>query len=311
MKMSALQAEIIRLKKLRHAVILAHYYQVPEIQDVADRVGDSLEMARYAAGVSDAQVVVVCGVRFMAETAKILNPSRRVLIPEPEAGCSLADSVTAAQLQDLMAQYPGVPVISYINCPAEIKAMSDVVCTSANAVRVVKAVAGTGPAIFLPDRNLGRYVAQQTGCELILWDGVCTVHENFSIDKILNLHRQYPLARFIAHPEAQPHILRVAGYVGSTRGMIDFIRQDDAPQYIVATEAGILHAMQAAAPEKKLIAAPTFEDNACACSECPYMKMTTPEKLHRCLAEEKHELTLPEETIARASLALQRMLQYA
>jgi len=309
--LSPLQADIIQLKKERQAVILAHYYQLPEIQEVADLVGDSLEMARYAASVAHARVVVVCGVRFMAETAKILNPSRSVLLPEPEAGCSLADSITADQLLALTARYPGVPVISYINCSAEVKALSDVVCTSANAVKIVQAVAGKQPAIFLPDINLGRYVAQQTGCPLILWNGACTVHENFSIDKILLLHQLHPHARFIAHPEAQPHILRIASYIGSTKGMIDFIRKDPAPAYIVATEAGILHQMQLQAPQKTLIPAPAFEDNACACSECPYMKMNSIEKLHRCLAGHTNEITLADDIIEKAERALARMLHHS
>jgi quinolinate synthase len=303
-----LQQEIIRLKQERQAVVLAHYYQIPEIQEVADMTGDSLEMARYAARIQNAQVIVVCGVRFMAETAKILNPLRKVLIPEPEAGCSLADSITPEQLRNFICQHPGVPVISYINCSAEIKAMSDAVCTSSNAVQVVKAVAGNGPAIFVPDINLGKYVQQQTGCELILWNGACIVHENFSMDKILHLHKEHPHAKFIAHPESQPHILRIASYIGSTKGMIDFITRDDAKAYIVATEAGILHQMRLQAPHKTLIPAPAYEDNACACSECPYMKMNTLEKLHRSLNEEVYEINLPHEVIHKAALALNRML---
>lgn len=242
-----LQQEIIRLKQERQAVVLAHYYQIPEIQEVADMTGDSLEMARYAARIQNAQVIVVCGVRFMAETAKILNPLRKVLIPEP--GWLFPGRLHHARTtSQFYLSTPGVPVISYINCSAEIKAMSDAVCTSSNAVQVVKAVAGNGPAIFVPDINLGKYVQQQTGCELILWNGACIVHENFSMDKILHLHKEHPHAKFIAHPESQPHILRIASYIGSTKGMIDFITRDDAKAYIVATEAGILHQMRLQAP---------------------------------------------------------------
>lgn len=304
-----MQQRILRLKQEKRAVILAHYYQVPEIQEVADMTGDSLEMARYAARIQDARIIVVCGVRFMAETAKILNPSNKVLIPEPEAGCSLADSITPEQLIDFMRQHPGLPVISYINCSAEIKAMSDVVCTSSNAVQIVKTVAGSRPAIFVPDINLGRYVQHQTGCELVLWNGACIVHENFSIDKILKLHREYPHAKFIAHPESQPHILRLASYIGSTKGMIDFITRDDAKEYIVATEAGILHQMRLQAPHKTLIPAPAYEDNACACSECPFMKMNTLEKLYRSLTDEVFEIKIPENVIQKAAVALNRMLE--
>ncbi len=304
-----LQQEIIRLKQEKRAVILAHYYQFPEIQEIADMTGDSLEMARYAARLQDAHIIVVCGVRFMAETAKILNPLRKVLIPEPEAGCSLADSITPEQMRDFMRRHPGLPVISYINCSAGVKAISDVVCTSSNAVQIVKAVAGNRPAIFVPDINLGKYVQQQTGCELILWNGTCIVHENFSMDKILQLHREHPHAKFIAHPESQPHILRIASYIGSTKGMIDFIMHDDATEYIVATEAGILHQMRLQAPHKTLIPAPAYEDNACACSECPYMKMNTLEKLYRSLQDEVHEIRLPGEVIQKAAIALNRMLE--
>jgi quinolinate synthase len=300
-------AEIKALKKSKNAIILAHYYQHPHIQEVADMVGDSLQMAQYAASTT-ADVVVVAGVYFMAETAKILNPSRKVLLPDALAGCSLADSCQAQDFKNFIAQHPGSPVVTYVNCSAEIKALSDVVCTSSNAVKIINSIKTDNPIIFAPDRNLGHYLIQQTGRNLILWDGRCLVHENFSIDKILDLHKMHPHAKFIAHPESQPHILRIASYIGSTKGMIDFVKQDASQEFIVATEAGILHEMHRAVPTKLLIPAPTFDDNPCACSECPYMKMNTIEKLYDCLRFEQPQIQVAEETRKKAARALERML---
>ena len=296
------------LKKQKNALIIAHYYQHPDIQDVADMVGDSLQMAQYAVQ-SKADTLVVAGVYFMAETAKILNPLRKVLLPDLQAGCSLADSCQPEQFQAFIAAHPGSPVVTYINCSAEIKAMSDVVCTSSNAVKIINSIQSDHPIIFAPDINLGRYLKQQTGRELLLWNGSCLVHENFSIDKILNLHRHHPQAKFIAHPEAQPHILLLASYIGSTKGMLDFVRQHPGNEFIVATEAGILHQMHKAVPHKTLIPAPAFEDNACACSECPYMKMNTLEKLLQCLQNETPEITVDEVIRVNAKRALDRMLE--
>lgn len=303
-----ISAEIRAIKKSKNAIILAHYYQESEIQELADMVGDSLQMAHYAAA-SKAEILIVAGVYFMAETAKILNPARKVLLPELMAGCSLADSCPPDNFKAFIEKHPGSPVVTYVNCSAEIKAMSDVVCTSANAVKVINSIQSDRPIIFAPDINLGKYLIKQTGRELLLWNGSCMVHENFSIDKILELHRLHPKAKFIAHPESQPHILRIASYIGSTKGMIDFVKQYQGDEFIVATEAGILHQMRKEAPHKTLIPAPALDDNVCACSECPYLKMNTLEKLYSCLQTEKPEITVDETVRIKAKMALDRMLQ--
>ncbi|MFZ1806282.1 MAG: quinolinate synthase NadA [Cyclobacteriaceae bacterium] len=299
---------ILRLKKKKNAIIIAHYYQTPEIQEVADIVGDSLQMAQHAAQ-SQADIIVVAGVYFMAETAKILNPSRKILLPDTDAGCSLADSCPPEKFKEFIKAHPGSPIVTYVNCSAEVKAMSDIVCTSSNAEAVINSIKTDKPIIFAPDINLGKYLIEQTGRDLILWDGSCVVHENFSIDKILDLNAAYPDAKFIAHPESQPHILRIASYVGSTKGMIDFVKSDEHQQYIVATEAGILYQMQLEVPHKQLIPAPSFEDNTCACSECPYMKMNTLEKLESCLIHETPEVNVPEKIRTKAACALRAMLE--
>ena len=301
-------ASIQDLKESKNAIILAHYYQQPEIQDVADMVGDSLQMAQYAAK-STADIIVVAGVSFMAETAKILNPTRKVLLPDLMAGCSLADSCPENEFREFIEKYPGSPVVTYINCSAEIKAMSDLVCTSANAVNIINSIKTDKPIIFAPDVNLGRYLIQQTGRDLVLWQGSCLVHESISIDKILELHRLHPEAKFIAHPESPSRILQIASYIGSTKGMIDFVKKDSCKEFIVATEAGILHQMGKEVPDKILIPAPTHEDNTCACSECPYMKMNTMEKLYECLLLETPEVTVNEEVRMKAANALDRMLE--
>lgn len=298
---------IRELKDKKNAIILAHYYQVPEIQEVADMVGDSLQMAQHAAQ-SKADIIVVAGVYFMAETAKILNPTRKVLLPDVLAGCSLADSCPPEAFREFIKAHPGSPVVTYINCSAEIKAMSDIVCTSSNAIQIINSIKTDKPIIFAPDVNLGKYLIEQTGRDLILWQGSCLVHENFSIDKILELHVAYPEAKFIAHPESKPHILRIASYIGSTKGMIDFVKRDNHQQYIVATEAGILFQMQKEVPDKMLIAAPAYEDNSCACSECPYMKMNTLENLHNCLINEVPEIHINEMIRERAIHSLNAML---
>ncbi|WKZ61394.1 MAG: quinolinate synthase NadA [Cyclobacteriaceae bacterium] len=300
--------EISAIKKRKNAIVLAHYYQKPEIQEVADMVGDSLQMAQFAAG-SRAEILVVAGVYFMAETAKILNPSRKVLLPDTEAGCSLADSCPPEEFKAFIQQHPQSPVVCYINCSAEIKAMSDVVCTSSNAEKVIRSIQSDKPIIFAPDVNLGKYLMRKTGRKFLLWDGSCLVHENFSMDKILSLHRLYPNAKFIAHPESQPHILQVASYIGSTKGMIEYVKSDACTEFIVATEAGILHEMRKQAPDKLLIPAPTHEDNTCACSECPYMKMNTLEKLRDCLLYEQPEIQVNTAIRQQAASALERMLK--
>jgi len=302
-----LSGAIREIKKRKNAIILAHYYQRPEIQDIADIVGDSLQMAQYAAA-AQADILVVAGVFFMAETAKILNPDRKVLLPDAAAGCSLADSCPPDEFRKFIEQHPGSPVVTYINCSAEIKAMSDVVCTSSNAVKIINAIQCDKPIIFAPDINLGKHLIQQTGKEMILWNGSCLVHENFSMDKILELHRQHPNAKFIAHPESQSHILRIASYIGSTKGMLDFVTRDTGEEFIIATEAGILHQMHKEVPHKTFIPAPAYEDNTCTCSECPYMKMNTLERLYESILSETPEVQVNKETQLKAARALDRML---
>lgn len=287
---------------------MAHYYQHPDIQDVADMVGDSLQMAQFATQ-TQADILIVAGVCFMAETAKILNPSRKVLLPDLQAGCSLADSCSPEPFRAFISAHPGSPVVTYINCSAEIKAMSDITCTSSNALKVINSIRTDKPIIFAPDINLGKYLMEHTGRNLLLWNGSCLVHENFSMDKILELHHNHPKAKFIAHPESQPHILRLASYIGSTKGMLDFVCRHPGDEFIVATEAGILHQMRKAVPHKTLIPAPVFEDNACACSECPYMKLNTLEKLLQCLQHEAPEIMVDEVIRVKAKRALNRMLE--
>lgn len=305
------QTDLVRkirdLKKAKNALVLAHYYQLPEIQEIADMVGDSLQMAEYALK-SNADMLVVAGVYFMGETAKILNPSRKVVIPDISAGCSLADSCPADKFAKFIAQCPGAAVVTYINCSAEVKAMSDIVCTSSNAVRVINSLPANRPVIFAPDANLGAYLIKQTGRNLILWDGSCMVHESFSIEKILTLYFQHPNTQFIAHPESSPAVLKIASFVGSTKAMIDFVKNDPGDEFIVATEAGIIHQMRKEVPGKLLIPAPSYEDNKCACSECSYMKQNTLQKLYQCLLTEGPEIVVKEEIRAKAELALQKML---
>ncbi|MCF8258359.1 MAG: quinolinate synthase NadA, partial [Flavobacteriales bacterium] len=277
-----LVAEIGILRKKQNAVILAHYYQEPAIQDIADHVGDSLELARWAQR-TEADVIVFAGVRFMAETAKILNPTKKVLLPDLEAGCSLSDSCRPADFKAFIDAHPGHRVVSYINCSVEIKAMSDIICTSSNAEAIIDAIPRDVPIIFAPDRNLGGHLMRKTGRDMVLWDGSCMVHEAFSIDKLLDLTRQFPDARIIAHPESEEHVLKVAAFIGSRAAMLRHVKEHPATQFIVATEAGILHGMQHDVPDKTLIPAPAREDNTCPCSECAFMKMNTMDKLYRCL----------------------------
>ena len=300
--------EINRLKKEKNAVILAHFYQEPAIQDIADHLGDSLYLARKAAE-TDADMIVFAGVHFMAETAKILNPDKKVLLPDLHAGCSLADSCPAVDFKAFIDQHPDHYVISYINCSAEVKALSDIICTSSNALQIVRSLPEDQPIIFAPDKNLGTYIMKKTGREMLLWDGACIVHEAFAIDKILTLRNEHPDAKFIAHPESEENILKVASYVGSTTGMINFAKTNPANKFIVATEAGLLHQMQKEVPDKILIPAPAEEDNNCACSECAFMKVNTLEKLYRCLLNEQPEITMPEELRLKALKPLERMLE--
>ena len=298
--------EIQRLKKEKNAVILAHYYQESEIQDIADYIGDSLGLSQEAAK-TDADVIVFAGVHFMAETAKILSPTKKVLLPDAKAGCSLSDSCPPHLFAKFKEQYPDHLVITYVNCTAELKALSDIVCTSSNAVQIVESLPKDQKVIFGPDRNLGAYVKKKTGRDLVLWNGACMVHEIFSQDKIERLKREFPEAKFIAHPECEDHILAIADYVGSTAGMLKFTQTDSAQSYIVATESGILYQMQKASPDKTFIPAPP--NNACACNDCPHMKLNTLEKLYNCLKYESPEILLPDDVIFRAQRPIERMLE--
>lgn len=301
-------AEIIRLKKEKNAVLLAHYYQEPDIQDVADFVGDSLGLSRKAAE-TDADIIVFAGVHFMAETAKIINPTKKVLLPDLAAGCSLADSAPVNEFKAFVDAHPDHLVVTYINCSAEIKALSDIICTSSNAVDIINSIDKDQKIICAPDRNLGAYLNHQTGRDMLLWDGACLVHEAFAMDKILDLHKDHPKAKFIAHPESQQEVLRVASFVGSTEALLNFVQNDEATEFIIATEAGILHEMQKRVPHKTLIPAPSKADNTCACSECHFMKMNTLEKLYLCLENEMPAIDVPEDIRKKALVPLERMLE--
>ena len=297
---------IKQLKKELNAVILAHYYQYPDIQDIADFLGDSLGLSQQAAS-TDADVIIFAGVHFMAETAKILNPDKLVLLPDLEAGCSLADSCPPPAFAQFKAQYPDCIVVSYINCSAAIKAMSDVICTSSNAVKIVEQLPKDRPIIFAPDRNLGKYVMKQTGRELILWQGSCIVHETFSEKKIVQLKVEYPNAEIIAHPECEPSVLRHANYIGSTTALLNYCQQSSSDEFIVATEAGIIHQMEKVASTKRFIPAPAM--NNCACNECPHMRLNTLEKLYLAMKLKQPEVTIDESIKNAALRPIQRMLK--
>lgn len=301
-----LTAEIKALKKKMNAVILAHYYQDDDIQDLADYIGDSLQLAQ-AAEKTDADVIVFAGVHFMAETAKILNPDKLVLLPDLNAGCSLAEGCPAPLLQKFKDKYPDHILISYINCSAEVKAISDIICTSSNAVKIVEQIPKDQGIIFAPDRNLGRYIMKQTGREMKLWQGACIVHETFSDRKILKLKFENPNAKIIAHPECEDVILKHADFIGSTSALLNYVIQDSGSEYIVATEPGIIHQMELKAPGKKYIPAPP--ENSCNCNECPYMKLNTLEKLYLCMKDKKPEITMSEELMRKALTPLKRMLE--
>lgn len=303
-----LHQKIIELKKKKNAVILAHYYQVPEIQDVADYVGDSLGLSQKAAE-TDADIIVFAGVHFMAETAKILNPNKKVLLPDLMAGCSLADSCPADTFQKLVEAHPDHTVITYVNCSAEVKALSDIICTSSNAEKIVNSIPKDVPIIFAPDKNLGKYIQKKTGRKMLLWDGACIVHEAFSLDKLLKLYKEHPGSQIIAHPESESHILETATYIGSTAGMIDYVKKHPSEKFIVATEVGILHKMQQEVPQAILIPAPAEEDNTCACSECAFMKMNTLQKLYNCLLNETPQIEVSEVILKKAILPIERMLE--
>src|SRR5690606_5994667 len=300
-------SEINKLRKEKNAVILAHYYQDPTIQDIADFVGDSLELSKKAAA-TDADIIVFAGVHFMAETAKILNPSKKVLVPDMNAGCSLADGCPPDLFREFKAQYPDHYVVTYINCSAEVKTLSDIVCTSSNAKKIINSIPTDRPIIFAPDKNLGKYLIKETGRDMVLWDGSCIVHEAFSIEKLLDLMKLHPDAKIVAHPESEAHILKVAHFIGSTSAIRNFVMNDKGHSYIIATEAGILHKMVSENPGKLLIPAPAKEDNTCACSECAFMKLNTLEKIYKCLLNESPEIHIPSGIIEEALLPIQRMM---
>jgi len=300
-------AEINRLRKEKNAIILAHYYQEDAIQDIADFVGDSLALAQMAAN-TEAEIIVFAGVHFMAETAKILNPQKKVLLPDLKAGCSLAESCPPADFAAFKKQHPDHIVISYVNTSAEIKALTDIVCTSSNAEKIVNSVPVDTPIIFAPDRNLGKWLIKKTGRDMLLWDGACMVHEAFSIEKILDLYSENPDAEIIAHPESEEHLLKVAKYVGSTSGLLNYVQKSKAQKFIIATEVGILHKMRQLAPDKILIPAPVEDDN-CNCSECFYMKMNTMKKLYVCLKYELPEIEVDPGLSKKALVSIERMLE--
>ena len=298
--------EIEKLKKEKNAVLLAHYYQEPDIQDVADYIGDSLGLAQYAQK-TKADMIVFAGVHFMAETAKILNPEKKVVIPDLNAGCSLSDSAPPALFKKFKDKHPDHIVISYINCSAGIKALSDIICTSSNAQYIVESVPREQPIIFAPDKNLGSYLSRKTGRNMLLWNGACMVHEMFSLDKIMKLKMQHPNAKVLAHPECEEIVLKMVDFIGSTTGLLKFSQNDSAQEYIVATETGILHQMQKASPNKVFIPAPPT--NSCACNDCPHMKLNTLEKLYICMKFEVPEIFMDEEIRLAAKKPIDRMLE--
>lgn len=300
-----LDDEIRRLKVERNAILLAHYYQESEIQDLADFIGDSLALAQQAKK-TQADVILFAGVHFMAETAKILNPTRTVLVPDMNAGCSLSDGCPADRFRAWKARYPGAVVVSYINCSAAVKAESDYICTSSNAVKIVQAIPADRQVLFAPDKNLGRFVMKQTGRDLVLWPGTCIVHETFSERKLIALRQKHPAAKLIAHPECEESLLDTADFIGSTAQLLSYVENDNAAEFIVATESGILHQMQKRAPKKLLIAAPP--EGNCACNECPFMRLNTPEKVYLALRDLQPELIMDETLRQQALVPIERML---
>nr|AUN35580.1 quinolinate synthetase [uncultured bacterium] len=299
-------SEIEKLKKEKNAIILAHYYQEPDIQDVADYIGDSLGLSQKAAS-TNADIIVFAGVHFMAETAKILNPAKKVLLPDLNAGCSLSDSAPPALFKLFKDKHPDHLVVTYINCSAGMKALSDIICTSSNAQKIVESLPADQKIIFAPDKNLGAYINKQTGRNMLLWNGACMVHEIFSLEKITRLKIRHPKAKLIAHPECEEPILAIADHIGSTTGLLKFTQEDASKEFIVATETGILHQMQKLNPDKTFIPAPP--NNACACNDCPYMKLNTLEKLYLCMKYELPEITMDETLRLAAKKPIDRMLE--
>jgi quinolinate synthase len=300
-----LEEEIGRLKQELNAVILAHYYQESEIQDVADFVGDSLQLSRQAAG-TDADAIVFAGVHFMAETAKILSPQKQVLLPDLNAGCSLSDDCPADKFEEFIKQYPGHTVISYVNCSAAVKALSDIIVTSSNAVSIVNQLPADEKIIFAPDQHLGRWVIKQTGRDMVLWPGSCIVHEIFSAKKIAQLQVRHPEAKVIAHPECQEAVLSLADFIGSTAKLLNYVGESWANEFIVVTEPGIIHQMEKKFPDRSYIPAPP--DNGCSCNQCPHMRLNTMEKLYLCMKNREPEITMPEDVRIRALKPIERML---
>jgi quinolinate synthase len=306
----SLADKIKQLKKEKNAVILAHYYQVPEIQDAADFIGDSLQLAMKAAE-TKASIIVFAGVHFMAETAKILNPEKKVLIPDLEAGCSLADNCPEDKFKAFVNAYPDHYVVSYVNCSAGVKALSDIICTSSNAVNIVKAIPKHIPIIFAPDKNLGKYVMKESGRnDMILWDGTCIVHEEFSADQAIHLKSRHPKSKILAHPECGSALLEAADFTGSTSALLNFVKTDPSPVFIIATESGILYQMIKEAPHKQFISAPPFP-SCTACQQCPYMKMNTLEKIYLCLLNENPEVLVDKNIAKKALIPVQRMVEFS
>lgn len=299
--------KIQQLCRVKNAVIMAHYYQREEIQDIAHYIGDSLALAQYAAQ-TDAAIIVLCGVHFMAETAKIISPDKKVLIPDPQAGCSLADSCPADEFKKFVEAHPDHTVISYVNTSAAVKAYTDVVVTSTNAKKIVDSFPKEAKIIFGPDRNLGNYINSVTGRNMLLWDGSCHVHEQFSLEKLLKIRSERPEAIILAHPECKSYLLKIADYIGSTAALLDYVKSSDADTFIVATESGIIHQMRLSAVDKEFIPAPP-EDSTCACNECSYMKLNTLEKLYNCLLHETGEIDVDPEIAKKAKVSIDRMLK--
>lgn len=302
-----LKQEILNLKQEKNAIILGHFYLVPELQDISDILGDSLKLSQEAAK-TNADIIVFMGVHFMAETAKIISPNKKVLLPDLKAGCSLADSAPVNEFIQLKKQYPNHLVINYINCTAELKTVSDIVCTSSNAVPIIKSVPDNQPIIFGPDKNMGNYLNSITGKNMVLWDGSCIVHDKYSLKGILKLKSEYPAAKIIAHPECEAPVLRIADFIGSTSQLLKYSKEMPDNEFIVATESGILHQMTKFSPNKKFIPAPAL-DASCGCNDCEYMKLNTIEKLYLCLKYELPEVVLSDEVILKAKKPIDKMLE--
>jgi len=300
-------SEIKKLKLQKNVIILAHYYQTGDIQDIADFVGDSLALSQKAAS-NNADIILFAGVKFMAETAKILSPEKKVLLPDMNAGCSLADSCRADEFKAFLDKHPGRTVITYVNTNTDIKVLSDIICTSSNAVKIIESLPGDEKIIFAPDRNLGNYILNKTGRDIIVWNGACHVHEEFSLEAILALKKEHPEARVIVHPECELPVRMIADFIGSTSALLQFTRKDSAKCYIVGTEPGIIHQMKKANPSKEYIPAPP-KDSTCGCSECSFMKLITLEKIYKCLRDEKPEIVIDQEVLAEARKPIIRMME--